>query len=68
MGGSSWLEETHPFSSPSYGIAGPGRIDYPFNLDCGTATPSGPSDVEAWIYDTAGARSKPVVIHLSCTN
>jgi hypothetical protein len=25
------------------------------------------SSVKAWIYDKAGVRSKPVIIHLACT-
>jgi hypothetical protein len=66
VNGSGWAEETHPFSSPSYGIVGPGRIDYPFNLGCGTSQQVSQSEVKAWIYDTAGVRSAPVVIHLSC--
>ena len=66
VNGSGWAEENHPFSSPSYGIVGPGSIAYPFNEACGTAQQY-TSYVEAWIYDTAGNRSKPVVIHLVCT-
>jgi YVTN family beta-propeller protein len=66
VNGSRFAEETHPFSSPSYGIVGPGRIDYPFNLGCGTSQQTSPNDVKAWIYDTAGVRSTPVVIRLSC--
>lgn len=64
--GSGWAEESHPFSNPSYGRVYPGRVDYPFNLECGTAYEY-ESDVEAWIYDTAGLQSRPVVIHLTCT-
>ena len=64
--GSGWAEEQHPFSSPSYGIVGPDSIDYPFNLGCGTAQQY-PSYVKAWIYGSVGVRSKPVVIHLTCT-
>ncbi|MGH3222221.1 MAG: hypothetical protein ACRDPY_26600 [Streptosporangiaceae bacterium] len=67
VNGSGWAEETHPFFSPSYGIVGAGRIDYPFNLGCGTPQQISRSDVKAWIYDTAGVRSKPVIVHLSCT-
>ena len=66
VNGSGWAEENHPFSSPSYGIVGPHNIAYPFNEACGTAQQYG-SYVKAWIYDTAGARSTPVVIHLVCT-
>jgi hypothetical protein len=67
INGSGWAEETHPFTSPSYGIVGSDRIDYPFNLECGTSQQVAQSDVEAWIYDTAGVRSQPVIIQLSCT-
>jgi Peptidase A4 family len=65
VNGSGWAEENHPFSSPSYGIVGPDSIAYPFNEACGTAQQYD-SYVEAWIYDTAGQRSTPVVIHLVC--
>lgn len=51
---------------PSYGIVGSDSIAYPFNEGCGTAQQYD-SYVEAWIYDTAGDRSAPVVIHLVCT-
>jgi hypothetical protein len=63
--GAGWAEENHPFTSPSYGIIGPGTVDYPFDLACGTARQY-QSDVRAWIYDTAGTRSQPVSIHLAC--
>ncbi|MGO8727940.1 MAG: serine/threonine-protein kinase [Streptosporangiaceae bacterium] len=66
VNGSGWAEENHPFSSPSYGIVGSDSIAYPFNEGCGTAQQYD-SYVEAWIYDTAGDRSTPVVIHLVCT-
>jgi hypothetical protein len=65
VNGSGWAEENHPFSSPSYGIVGPDSIAYPFNEACGTAQQYA-SYVKAWIYDTAGDRSTPVVIHLVC--
>jgi hypothetical protein len=65
--GSGWAEETLPFSSPSYGIVGPDSIAYPFNEACGTAQQYD-SYVQAWIYDTAGDDSTPVVIHLVCTS
>jgi eukaryotic-like serine/threonine-protein kinase len=65
--GSGWAEEQHPFSSPSFGIVGPGSIAYPFNLGCGTESQVSQSSVEAWIYDKAGVRSQPVVIQLVCT-
>lgn len=63
--GAGWAEENHPFSSPSYGIVHRRKIAYPFNLACGTGH-AYQSDVEAWIYDKAGDRSKPVDIHLAC--
>jgi Peptidase A4 family len=65
VNGSGWAEENHPFSSPSYGIVGPDSIAYPFNEACGTPQQYD-SYVKAWIYDTAGQRSTPVVIHLVC--
>jgi hypothetical protein len=65
VNGSGWAEENHPFSSPSYGIVGTDSIAYPFNQGCGTAQEY-ESYVQAWIYDTAGDRSTPVVIHLVC--
>ena len=68
INGSGWAEEQHPFSSPSYGIVGPDSIAYPFNLECGTSSQVSQSYVEAWIYDTAGVRSRPVVIQLDCTS
>jgi hypothetical protein len=66
INGSGWAEETHPFSSPSYGIVGPNSIAYPFNQGCGTAEQTD-SYVQAWIYDTAGDLSAPATIHLVCT-
>jgi murein DD-endopeptidase MepM/ murein hydrolase activator NlpD len=63
--GSGWAEETHPFSSPSYGRWSPGIIEYPFNHLCGQPGQY-ESDVEAWIYDSAGLRSQSVTIHLAC--
>lgn len=64
--GAGWAEENHPFSNPSYGIVGNHRIDYPFNLECGTPQEY-KSYVEAWIYDSHGQRSNPVEVDLSCT-
>jgi eukaryotic-like serine/threonine-protein kinase len=66
VNGAGWAEENHPFTSPSYGVAGTDSIAYPFNEACGTAQQYD-SYVEAWIYDTAGDRSTPVIIHLVCT-
>jgi len=64
--GSGWAEETHPFSSPSYGIVGADSIAYPFNSGCGTPQQIS-SYVQVWIYDTAGAQSDPVTLHLVCS-
>jgi len=55
-----------PFSSPGAGIVEANSISYPLNQGCGTGLEY-TSSVKAWIYDSAGARSKPVVIHLACT-
>jgi hypothetical protein len=65
INGSGWAQETHPFSSPSYGIVGPNSIAYPFNSGCGTAQQYD-SYVQAWIYNTVGEQSPPVIIHLVC--
>jgi hypothetical protein len=73
--GARWVEENHPFSSPSYGrfsqgsIGGHtllGKIEYPFNLRCTNAGSGDQSDVEAWIYDKARRRSPSIVVHLEC--
>ncbi|HEU5392321.1 MAG TPA: serine/threonine-protein kinase [Streptosporangiaceae bacterium] len=56
-----------PFSSPGAGVVEAGIISYPLNQGCGTGQEY-TSSVKAWIYDKAGARSKPVVIHLACTS
>jgi len=55
-----------PFSSPGAGVVEAGIISYPLNQGCGTGLEY-TSSVKTWIYDKAGARSKPVVIHLACT-
>ena len=65
VNGTSQPEEDYPFSSPSDGVVEPGSITYSFNQECGT-TRQHASYVKAWIYDSAGARSKSVVIHLVC--
>ena len=65
VNGSGWAEENHPFSNPSYGIVGPDSVAYPFNEGCGTAQQYA-SYVKTWIYDKAGDRSTPLVIHLVC--
>jgi serine/threonine protein kinase len=63
--GSRWVEESYPFSSPGRGIVGPDSVAFPLNLECGAAKQH-KAEIEAWIYDTAGASSRPVVISLSC--
>ena len=55
-----------PFSSPGPGIVEPNTIAYPLNQGCGSSVEF-TSSVRAWIYDKAGVRSKPVIIHLACT-
>jgi hypothetical protein len=55
------------FSSPGAGVVEAGIISYPLNQGCGTGQEY-TSSVKAWIYDEAGARSKPVVVHLACTS
>jgi hypothetical protein len=54
------------FSSPSKGIVETNSITYPLDQACGTAY-AYVSNIKAWIYDTAGVRSKPVLIHLECS-
>ena len=56
-----------PFSSPGAGVVEADIISYPLNQGCGTGQEY-TSSVKAWIYDKAGARSNPVVIHLACTS
>jgi len=63
--GSDWPRQRHAFSSPGEGIVEANSIAYPLDQACGTGLEYA-SDVKAWIYDTAGARTKPVVIHLVC--
>jgi hypothetical protein len=55
-----------PFSAPGAGIVEPGIVSYPLDQGCGTGLEY-TSSVKAWIYDSAGTQSKPVVIHLACT-
>ena len=55
-----------PFSSPGPGIVEANTIAYPLDQGCGSSVEY-TSSVKAWIYDKAGARSKPVIIHLACT-
>jgi Protein kinase domain len=64
--GSDWPPQTYAFSDPADGIVEAGSVAYPLNQACGTGLEY-TSSVKAWIYDTAGQRSQPVVIHLACT-
>jgi Protein kinase domain len=56
-----------PFSRPGPGVVETGFIAYPLNQGCGTGQEY-TSSVKAWIYDKAGTRSNPVVIHLACAS
>ncbi len=64
--GSDWPRQHHSFSNPADGIVAGNSIAYPLNQGCGTGFEY-TSTVKAWIYDKAGTRSKPVIIHLACT-
>jgi hypothetical protein len=64
--GTSWVAESYPFTSPNRGIVGVHSVAYPLDLQCGTANQH-KAEIEAWIYDTAGASSAPAVINLSCS-
>ncbi len=64
--GSDWPVQNYPFSNPASGIVEADSIVYPLNQGCGTGLEY-TSTVKAWIYDTSGTFSKPVVIHLACT-
>jgi hypothetical protein len=55
-----------PFSSPGPGIVEANTIQYPLDQGC-NGNVEFTSSVKAWIYDKAGARSKPVIIHLACS-
>ena len=65
VNGAKWAAESRPFSDPSGAIINVDSIAYPFDLGCGLAQPDQTS-VKAWIYDTAGARSRPVTVALAC--
>jgi hypothetical protein len=64
--GSDWRKQQHSFSSPGEGIVTGDSIAYPLDQGCGTGLEYF-STVKAWIYDKAGARSKPVIIHVACS-
>jgi hypothetical protein len=59
-------EQHHSFSNPAAGIVEANSISYPLNQGCGSGLEF-TSTVRAWIYDSAGNRSKRVIIHLACT-
>ncbi len=63
--GSDWTEQSYSFSNPASGIIEEDRIAYPLNQGCGTGLEY-TSTVKAWIWDSDGVSSKPVVIHLAC--
>ena len=64
--GSDWREHHYSFSNPAEGIVTGDSIAYPLNQGCGTGLEY-TSTVKAWIYDKAGDRSEPVIIHLACS-
>ena len=64
--GSDWRKQQYSFSSPADGIVTGNSIAFPLDQGCGTGFEYF-STVKAWIYDKAGARSKPVIIHLACS-
>jgi serine/threonine protein kinase len=64
--GSDWPQQYHSFSNPAAGIVEANSISYPLNQGCGSGIEF-TSTVRAWIYDSAGNRSKPVIIQLACT-
>ena len=63
---SDWPEQHHSFSDPAAGIVAGNSIAFPLNQGCATGIEF-TSTVKAWIYDSDGNRSKPVIIHLACT-
>jgi hypothetical protein len=64
--GSDWPEQHHSFSDPADGIVAGNSVAFPLNQGCATGIEF-TSTVKAWIYDSDGNRSKPVIIHLACT-
>ena len=58
-------EQDYLFSNPADGIVAGNSIAYPLEQGCGTGLEYA-STVKAWIYNKAGVRSKPVIIHLAC--
>ncbi len=66
VNGSDLRQTIVPFSSPAPAVVEDGMISYPLDQGCGTGLEF-TSTIKAWIFDQAGTRSKPVVIHLACT-
>jgi hypothetical protein len=63
--GSDVREQDYLFSNPADGIVAGNSIAYPLEQGCGTSLEYA-STVKAWIYNKAGVRSTPVIIHLAC--
>jgi hypothetical protein len=63
--GSSWPRQHHSLSNLAAGFVEANTVSYPLDQGCGTAFEY-TSDITAWIYDSAGHRSKPVNIRLTC--
>jgi hypothetical protein len=66
LNGTWRVSGSYPFASPDRGIVGTRSVAYPLDLECGTAKQH-KADIEAWIYDAAGASSQPAVINMSCS-
>ena len=64
--GTDLREQDYLFSNPADGIVAGNSIAYPLDQGCGTGLEY-TSTVKAWIYNKAGVRSKPVIIHLACS-
>jgi hypothetical protein len=64
--GSDWREQDYLFSNPANGIVAGNSISYPLEQGCGTGQEF-TSTVKAWIYNKAGVRSTPAIIHLACS-
>ncbi|MFF0414669.1 serine/threonine-protein kinase [Kitasatospora sp. NPDC004745] len=64
VNGSTLGEEDHDFAHPSYGRVSPGRVDYPYNLLCGTPQHA-QTDLDFWIFTAQGQRSM-ITVHLTC--
>jgi hypothetical protein len=65
VNGGSWPAESHPFDNP--GLVSVGTAAFPFDLNCGTAG-AYQGTVQAWVYDTSGDRSAPVITPLACAS